>query len=113
VKLNQPDWGEHSHAVAFGAELHKEKIVFHLILNVYWGPLDFELPPAVPGAPWRRWIDTSLPTPEDIVEWQSAPPVTGPSYRAGPRSVVMLYAEAGGGPGPSLLLWPMIESPKP
>jgi isoamylase len=94
VKLNRPDWGEHSHSIAFGAELKEQRFVIHLILNAYWGPLDFELP-AAPGGPWRRWIDTSLPTPEDIVEWQAAPPVSGPSYPAGPRSVVMLYASTG------------------
>jgi glycogen operon protein len=89
TRLNEPDWGEHSHAIAFGAELRAEGLVFHLILNAYWEPLDFELPP---GPAWRRWIDTSLPSPDDIVEWQTAPPVAGPTYPAGPRSVVMLFA---------------------
>ena len=91
VKVNQPDWGDGSHAVAFGAELKHEKLAFHLILNAYWDPLDFELPPTAAGGSWRRWIDTSLASPEDIVEWQSAPPVPGTTYRAGPRSVAMLY----------------------
>ena len=94
VKLNQPDWGEGSRCIAFGAELKKEKLSIHLILNGYWEPLDFELPPAVPGGEgsWRRWIDTSLPSPQDIVEWRSALPVSGNTYRAGARSVVMLFA---------------------
>jgi glycogen operon protein len=96
VKLGQPDWGDHSFAVAFGAELRTEKLTTHLILNAYWEPLEFELPPVTPGGgPWRRWIDTSLPSPQDIVEWQSAAPILENSYRAGPRSVVMLYAGAG------------------
>jgi glycogen operon protein len=95
VKLNQPDWGDGSHAVAFGGEVREEKLLFHLILNGYWEALEFELPAA--GGPWRRWIDTSLPSPEDIVEWRSARSVPGPSYRAGPRSVVMLYAGASSG----------------
>jgi glycogen operon protein len=95
VKLNQPDWGENSHCVAFGAELRKEKLAFHMILNAYWDPLDFELPLRAAGAPWRRWIDTALPSPEDVVEWQAARPVAGDVYRAGPRSVVMLFAAAG------------------
>jgi glycogen operon protein len=90
VKLNQPDWGEHSHAIAFGVELRSDLAYFHMILNAYWEPLEFELPP-VPGGAWRRWIDTFLPSPQDIVEWQTAPPVNGNSYRAGPRSVVILY----------------------
>ena len=84
VKLDQPDWGGGSHSIAFSTELKKEKLAFHLILNCYWEPLEFELPPA--GGSWRRWIDTSLASPQDIVEWQSAPPVAGNSYRAGPRS---------------------------
>jgi isoamylase len=89
VKVGRPDWGDGSHAVAFGAELRGEKLAFHLILNGYWDPLEFELPPAV--GPWRRWIDTSLASPEDIVEWRAPPPATGGAYRAGPGSVVMLY----------------------
>src|SRR5262249_13809734 len=92
VKLNQPDWGEHSHSIAFTAELKKEKLFVHLILNGYWEPLEFELPAAPDGKLWRRWIDTMLPSPQDIVEWRAAPLVSGTTYRAGPRSVVMLIA---------------------
>ena len=46
-----------------------------MILNAYWEPLDFELPPAGSGEgnAWRRWIDTTLESPFDIVEWQQAP----------------------------------------
>src|SRR5579871_533922 len=95
VKLNQPDWGDGSHAIAFSAELKGEGLLFHLILNGYWEPLEFELPPAPDGRPWRRWINTSLLSPQDIVEWQTAPSVPGPAYRVGPRSVVMLFAGAG------------------
>lgn len=60
VKLSQPDWSDHSHSVAFSADLLREAAVFHLMFNAYWEPLEFELPP-VSGAgadPWRRWIDT-------------------------------------------------------
>jgi glycogen operon protein len=93
VKLNQPDWGEKSHSIAFGAELRNEKILFHLILNGYSEPLEFELPPLAEDGRWKRWIDTSLASPEDITEWQSAKSLTGTTYRCGPRSVVMLFAE--------------------
>jgi glycogen operon protein len=94
VKLDQPDWGEGSHCLAFGAELREEKLLFHLILNAYWEALEFELPPRDGRGPWRRWIDTSCASPEDITDWQAAPPVAGDAYRAGPRSVVMLISEA-------------------
>jgi len=95
TKLNQPDWGQQSHSLALNAEVRKEKLFFHLILNAYWEPLEFELPSGT-GA-WRRWIDTSLESPQDIVEWPSAPPVTGRIYRAESRSVVVLILDAGDG----------------
>jgi glycogen operon protein len=95
VKLHQPDWGDGSHAIAFSAELKREGLFCHLILNAYWESLEFELPPVPEGKPWRRWIDTCLPSPQDIAEWQTAPPVSGPAYRVGPRSVVVLFAGAG------------------
>jgi glycogen operon protein len=95
VKVGQPDWGPGSHSIAFGAELKADQLRFHLILNGYWEGLDFELPAVGGGKPWRRWVDTSLPSPQDIAEWTASPPVPGNAYRAGPRSVVMLFAELG------------------
>jgi len=97
VKLHQPDWGPHSHSIAFTAELRGEGLLAHFILNAYWEPLDFELPPANEGGggPWRRWIDTALDSPHDIVPWQTTTPVPGSSYRAEPRSVVVLFADVG------------------
>jgi glycogen operon protein len=89
VKLDQPDWSHYSHSLALGAELQREGLRFHLILNAYWEPLDFELP-VCGGDGWRRWIDTSLDPPDEIVEWQKALPISGRTYCAGPRSVVML-----------------------
>ncbi|EMI19822.1 glycogen debranching enzyme GlgX [Rhodopirellula maiorica SM1] len=91
VKLNQPDWGDASHCIAFGGEMPGAGIQFHFILNAYWEPLQFELP-ALGGNRWRRWIDTALDSPEDIVPWDEAPETVGDSYRALDHSVVMLYA---------------------
>jgi glycogen operon protein len=104
VKLGQPDWSEASHSLAFSVEAPKEKLLFQVILNAYWEPLDFELPQAGDRSQdsWHRWIDTSLDSPHDIVEWERALPVPGRSYRAGPRSVVVLFARAGDGTGPSV-----------
>jgi isoamylase len=93
VKLNQPDWSPSSRSVAFTAEISKEKLLIHLMLNAYWKALDFELPPVgkAGGNPWRRWIDTALDSPNDIVEWQSSALITESIYRAEPRSVVVLF----------------------
>jgi isoamylase len=96
VSLNEPDWSDHSRSVAFSAEIRREKLRFHLIFNAHGEPLDFELPPANPGAgnSWQRWIDTALASPDDIVPWEQAPTVRGQTYRAEARSVVALYARA-------------------
>ena len=95
VKLHEPDWGSSSHSVAFTTRLPKEPGLFHVILNAYREPLEFELPPSADGGahPWRRWIDTFLDSPHDIVDWEGAPVVSGQSYRAEPRSVVVLTAD--------------------
>jgi glycogen operon protein len=94
AKLNQPDWNDHSHSVALSAKLEKEGLYIHFIFNAYWEPLDFELPPVGnrDERRWCRWIDTSLDSPQDIVEWQTAPTVPGGTYKAGPRSVTVLWA---------------------
>jgi glycogen operon protein len=92
VKLNQPDWGAYSHSLALGAELRSEGLRFHMIWNAYWEPLAFELPPLESSNSWRRWIDTALTSPEDIVDWQEARAVRGTPYQAGARSVVVVFA---------------------
>jgi isoamylase len=91
VKLNQPDWSAWSHSVALSAEITKEGHLVYWILNAYWEPLNFELPPVGDGL-WRRWIDTSLDSPEDIVPWEDARPCPACTYKAGPHSVAVLYA---------------------
>src|SRR5438309_7619699 len=93
VKLSQPDWGESSHSIAFTVEIRREKMLFHSIFNAYWEALDFELPRVDKAGenPWRRWIDTALDSPHDILEWAKAEPLHGYNYRADSRSMVMLY----------------------
>jgi glycogen operon protein len=92
VTLLQPDWGPHSRSLAFGAEMAPDGLGLHLILNAYWEALDFELPMVADGKPWRRWIDTTLDPPDDIVPWEEAPPVVDRrSYHVGPRSTVVLW----------------------
>jgi glycogen operon protein len=98
VTLHQPDWDDGSRSVALGGELREEGLLFHLILNAYWEPLRFELPKVGQGGEnlWRRWIDTSLDSPDDIVCWEKAPPLADTTYRVADRSVVMLYKSSEG-----------------
>jgi isoamylase len=91
VKQGQPDWHPSSHSIAFSAELLRDGLLFHVIMNSYWEPLEFELPTLCDnGELWRRWIDTSLPPPDDILDWETARSIPGFSYRATPRSVAVL-----------------------
>jgi glycogen operon protein len=92
VQLYQPDWSEQSHSLAFSTEVPREKLAFFWILNAYWAPLHFALPPArdKQATRWRRWIDTYLDSPHDIVPWDEAPSISDADYLVGPRSVVVL-----------------------
>ncbi len=96
VRLFQPDWNDWSHSIALTAEHKTDGLVIYMLLNAYWEPLTFELPePDDPAlTPWRRWIDTALTTPFDIVEWQTSPVIAESSYRAEARSSVVLFRTA-------------------
>jgi glycogen operon protein len=68
------------------------------MLNAYWEPLRFELPPpADGGSEWLRWIDTSLTSPDDTLPWEKAPAVVEGHYLVQPRSMAFLVAPTTGG----------------
>jgi isoamylase len=91
VALNRPDWSDHSHSLAFTVRSLGGRFLLHGMLNAYWEPLAFELPPLAPGSGqnWRRCIDTALNAPHDIRYWENAPLVTQATYVAQPRSIVL------------------------
>jgi glycogen operon protein len=92
VALNRPDWSEHSHSLAFTLRSLRERFLLHGMLNAYWEPLNFEIPP-VPAESrkhWCRCIDTALASPDDFRRWEDAPSVQQNTYFVQPRSVVML-----------------------
>ena len=61
------------------------------MLNAYWEPLMFELPPVSAEQRWRRCIDTALNSPDDICPWESWRLfVRLATYEVQPRSVVVL-----------------------
>jgi glycogen operon protein len=98
VKLGTPDRDPSSHTLSVTMQNPAGHHRFHLIINAYWDALSFELPKPAAGG-WRRMVDTSLPSPDDLLAPAVAPLVTGGSYRAGARSVVVLVCggEAGSG----------------
>jgi isoamylase len=92
VKLSQPDWSPSSHSIVIGGELRSEGILAHVILNACWEALNFELPVLSGTQKWLRWIDTALDPPDDICGWNAENSVTGTTYHAEARSVVVLIA---------------------
>lgn len=92
VKLETPDWGENSHSIAFTLHDFPNDASLHIIVNAYWEPLTFELPPLPENSSWRRAVDTSLDSPADLSEQGNEPPVKGSNYQVSARSVVILVA---------------------
>jgi isoamylase len=107
VQLGRPDWSDSSHSLALTVRPRQRQIPLwlHVMFNAYWEALDFELPlaPGAAFAGWQRWIDTSLESPEDIMDAPAAPSVPGIRYRVAPRSVAVLFARTDDRP------WPVIE----
>ena len=110
VRFDKPDWADDSHSLACTLRSGRHHLPFwvHVMFNAYWEPLDFDLPPApaVAVAGWQRWIDTSLESPEDIMDASAAPRVEGTQYRVAPRSVVALFVRTDAGFGPVIELKP-------
>ena len=94
VRVGRPDWSHHSHSLAVSLQSLRADLLLYGMANAYSEPLTFELPPT-PDGPWRRWIDTALPSPDDITAWTSAPVVPGGECTLEPRSVVVLFRRTG------------------
>jgi isoamylase len=91
VELGRPDWSQSSHSLAFTITSFHERFRLHGMINAYWEALRFELPPASGSDDaWRRWVDTSLPSPNDVVAWEKAPRLIETTYRVEPRSLALL-----------------------
>lgn len=92
TKLNDADWSYESRSLAIS--VWGRRSIFYIILNAYWEPLPFELP-LVDGRDrdqikWKRILDTSRPSQEDICGWDAAPAVTGNTFTANARTMVVL-----------------------
>jgi glycogen operon protein len=68
----------------------------HIMMNMYWEPLKFEIP-KYEGLTWHRTIDTSLPSPNDISKLEDSPTIADSGYIVNDRSIVVLTTRADGG----------------
>jgi isoamylase len=90
TKLNSPGWGDPG-GRALGVTLagFSGDGDIHIMLNMYWEGLDFELP-SVPGRIWLKAVDTSQSPTLDIADFDAEPPVFGNTCTVQGRSVVVL-----------------------
>jgi len=88
--LNSPGWND-SQARALGFTLagFDDDPDIHVMMNMYWEPLDMGVP-MIPGRQWTRVVDTSLPSPSDIADPGTEITCSGSSYRVNGRSIVVL-----------------------
>jgi isoamylase len=98
VELGRPDFSSQSRSLALvldgrrtGREPDQD---LYMAFNAWERALLFKVPPSPQGRPWRRVVDTSLESPEDIVAEREGPVVSWlRGYRVGPYSVVVLISE--------------------
>ena len=100
VELCQPDFGPESRAIAFvldGRQIDRPGPIdrdFYVAMNAHWKPREFRVPAAPSGRPWRRTVDTALPTPDDAAGLDEGPRVGVPgTYRVEARALVVLVSE--------------------
>jgi glycogen operon protein len=92
-KLNSPGWSD-SDARALGVTLggFDGEADIHVMLNMYWDSLEFEIPSLV-GRRWFKTIDTALPSPEDIADPGNEVEFSGNIYAVQGRSIVVLVSQ--------------------
>jgi len=95
VVLNRPDWSENSHSIAFTVQSLSGTTAMHYIVNAHTDPFDFELPKIDSGSAknWKRWIDTSLESPDDICMITEAPTVNSAFYKVNGHAVAVLVKQ--------------------
>jgi glycogen operon protein len=92
-RLGSPGWNDpDSHVLAFTLGGFAGDPDLHIMLNMDWQELVFDLPSST-GRQWFRALDTGLPAPQDIVEEGQEVVITGDDYRVTGRSVVVLVAK--------------------
>jgi isoamylase len=93
TKLFQPGWDD-PNARAFSCTLggFDGAVDIHLILNMHWEALDFEIPQIEGGRNWYKVVDTAEPSPTDILDPCQEVMISENSYSVKDRSVVVLIS---------------------
>jgi glycogen operon protein len=92
TKLNEPGWNDpHARALAWtvaGSLAHSD---IHVMVNMYWEPLTFEIPQIYERA-WYTAVNTALPSPQDINAPGNEVLVNSHHVEVSGRSIVVLIS---------------------
>jgi glycogen operon protein len=93
TKLGNPDWTGESRALAFQLHSWHNQPDIYVMFNSHWQPQQFTLPNRDWERRWRRLVDTSLPSPEDIVDDHDTVCLSpADQYIVNPRTTVILMS---------------------
>jgi glycogen operon protein len=97
----RPDFSDRSQALAFALDGRRSdypQVVdrdIYVAMNASARPAEFRVPASPSGRAWRRVVDTSLPSPDDIVDEDLGPSVAvGRIYRVADHAMIILVSEA-------------------
>jgi isoamylase len=91
-RLNEPGWNDPAcRVLAFTLGGFDGEDDLHVMMNMHWDDLDFEVP-TVAGRRWVRAVDTAAPSGKDVVSVKKAPKLDASTCRVAARSVVVLVS---------------------
>jgi glycogen operon protein len=100
----KPDFSFDSRALAFALDGRRSDRLglvdrdIYVAMNASVAPVDFTIPASPTGRPWRVRVDTSLPSPDDIIEEDQGPRVgLLQVYAVAAHAMIILVSEAHSG----------------
>lgn len=88
-KLHSPGWNNpNAAALAFTLGGFEEEADIHVMLNMHWEKLDFEIP-LLEERKWYRVIDTHKSSPKDILQPDQEIEILSNTYQVEQRSIVV------------------------
>ena len=92
TELNSPGWSDpDARALALTLGGFKGESNIHVMMNMYWEALDFEVP-LLNDRGWVKAIDTAAASPHDIADPGTETPFTSHICPVGGRSIVVLVS---------------------
>ncbi len=92
-QLDNPDWNDpNARALAFTLGGFNDEADIHVMMNMYWENLEFEIP-LLKARQWFRAVDTANQSPDDISKPNKEVLIKTNTYLLKPRSIVILVSK--------------------